>query len=77
MLRKEEMTAGDIAAQFDITKPTISHHFAVLKVASLISSRRDGQTIWYALSFLLLLAIPLGYSLLYYKRLERGGQLEA
>jgi ArsR family transcriptional regulator len=50
MLRKEEMTAGDVAARFDMTKPTISHHFAVLKAAGLITSRREGQTIWYALN---------------------------
>jgi ArsR family transcriptional regulator len=49
MLRKEEMTAGELAERFDMTKPTMSHHFAVLKAADLISSRREGQTIWYAL----------------------------
>ena len=27
LLRKEEMTAGDVAARFDMTKPTMSHHF--------------------------------------------------
>lgn len=50
LLRKGEMTAGDIAERFDMTKPTMSHHFAVLKDADLISSRRDGQTIWYSLN---------------------------
>jgi ArsR family transcriptional regulator len=50
LLRKEEMTAGTVAAHFDMTKPTMSHHFAVLKEAGLISSRREGQTIWYALN---------------------------
>jgi ArsR family transcriptional regulator len=50
MLRKEEMTAGELAERFDMTKPTMSHHFAVLKAADLISSRREGQTIWYALN---------------------------
>lgn len=50
LLRHEEMNAGDVAAQFDMTKPTISHHFSVLKAAGLITSRREGQTIWYALS---------------------------
>lgn len=49
LLRSEEMSAGDVAARFDMTKPTVSHHFAVLKAAGLITSRRDGQTIWYAL----------------------------
>jgi ArsR family transcriptional regulator len=48
--RKEEMTAGDVAARFDMTKPTMSHHFSVLKDAGLVTSRREGQTIWYALN---------------------------
>jgi ArsR family transcriptional regulator len=50
LLRHEEMTAGDVAGHFDMTKPTMSHHFSVLKDAGLISSRREGQTIWYALN---------------------------
>jgi ArsR family transcriptional regulator len=50
LLRKEEMTAGDVAARFDMTKPTMSHHFSVLRDAGLITSRREGQTIWYALN---------------------------
>lgn len=50
LLRSEEMNAGDVAAHFDMTKPTMSHHFAVLKNAGLISSRREGQTIWYSLN---------------------------
>jgi ArsR family transcriptional regulator len=49
LLRHEEMSAGEVAARFDMTKPTMSHHFAVLKAAGLITSRREGQTIWYAL----------------------------
>ena len=50
LLRKREMTAGEIAERFDMTKPTMSHHFAVLKDADLVTSRRDGQTIWYGLN---------------------------
>lgn len=50
LLRKGEMTAGDIAERFDMTKPTMSHHFAVLREADLVTSRREGQTIWYALN---------------------------
>ena len=50
LLRHEEMNAGDLAARFDMTKPTMSHHFAVLKAAGLLTSRREGQTIWYALN---------------------------
>ena len=50
LLRCGEMTAGDLAERFDMTKPTMSHHFAVLKDADLLTSRRDGQQIWYALN---------------------------
>ncbi|TFW31527.1 autorepressor SdpR family transcription factor [Massilia horti] len=50
LLSKEEMTAGDVAAHFDMTKPTMSHHFAVLRQAGLVASRREGQTIWYSLN---------------------------
>lgn len=50
LLRKGEMTAGDLAERFDMTKPTMSHHFAVLKEADLLTSRREGQTIWYGLN---------------------------
>lgn len=50
LLRKQEMTAGDVSARFDMTRPTMSHHFAVLKAAGLVTSRREGQTIWYSLN---------------------------
>ena len=50
LLRRGEMTAGALAERFDITKPSMSHHFAVLKQADLVSSRRDGQQIYYALN---------------------------
>ena len=50
LLRAGEMTAGDLAGHFDMSKPTMSHHFAVLAAADLITRRRDGQTIWYGLN---------------------------
>ena len=50
LLRRGEMTAGDLADRFDMTKPTMSHHFSVLKDADLLTSRRDGQQIWYSLN---------------------------
>ena len=50
LLRKGEMTAGDLAQRFDMTKPSMSHHFAVLKDADLVTSRREGQQIWYELN---------------------------
>src|SRR5438876_2580499 len=50
LLRRGERTAGELAEQFDMAKPSMSHHFAVLKQADLITSRRDGQQIYYALN---------------------------
>ena len=50
LLSSGEKTAGEIAEHFDMTKPSVSHHFAVLKEAGLIRSRREGQQIFYALN---------------------------
>ena len=50
LLRRGEKTAGDLADNFNMSKPTMSHHFSVLKEADLITSRRDGQQIWYGLN---------------------------
>ena len=50
LLSRGEKTAGDLAERFDMSKPSMSHHFAVLKEADLICSRRNGQQIWYSLN---------------------------
>ncbi|MCG8402509.1 MAG: autorepressor SdpR family transcription factor [Firmicutes bacterium] len=50
MLRRGDMTAGEIAKQFDITKPSMSHHLNVLKQAGLVLSDRNGQHIYYSLN---------------------------
>src|SRR5690348_8140197 len=45
-----EMTAGQLAERFEISAPSMSHHFSVLKGADLITARREGQQIYYALN---------------------------
>ena len=52
LLRGGEKTAGEIADHFAdrMSKPSVSHHFAVLKAADLITARRVGQQIYYALN---------------------------
>jgi DNA-binding transcriptional ArsR family regulator len=50
LLSHGEKTAGELAEGFDMTKPSMSHHFAVLKEAGLITSRREGQQIWYRIN---------------------------
>ena len=50
LLGDREMTAGDLAKHFEMTKPSMSHHFTVLKDADLIRFRREGQQIWYSIN---------------------------
>jgi ArsR family transcriptional regulator len=50
MLREKEMTAGEIAAEFDLAKPTLSGHFAVLREAGLVQTEKSGTTITYRLN---------------------------
>jgi DNA-binding transcriptional ArsR family regulator len=50
LLSRGERTAGELASSFDMTKPSMSHHFAILKEADLVSSRREGQQIYYTLN---------------------------
>jgi len=50
MLKEGDMTAGDIADRFDMTKPSISHHLDLLKQADLVVSVKKGQFIYYSLN---------------------------
>jgi ArsR family transcriptional regulator, repressor of sdpIR and other operons len=49
ILSRGERTAGELAERFDMAKPSVSHHFSVLKEAGLIRARREGQQIFYSL----------------------------
>jgi len=49
-LREGDMTAGEIADLFNISKPSISHHLDILKQAELVESHRNGQFIHYSLN---------------------------
>ena len=50
LLREKEMTAGEIAKHFDLAKPTLSGHFAVLREARLVAREKSGTTITYRLN---------------------------
>lgn len=47
LLREKPMTAGELADHFDLSKPTMSAHFGVLKAADLVYTERRGTTITY------------------------------
>lgn len=50
LLREGPRTAGDIAEQFHVSKPTISHHLDLLRQAELVTSHKHGLYITYSLS---------------------------
>lgn len=49
LLRSGPKTAGKLAEAFDVSKPTMSAHFAVLKDAGLVTTERNGQQVIYHL----------------------------
>jgi ArsR family transcriptional regulator len=50
LLKKRDMSAGEIAEQFNISKPSISHHLDLLKQAGLVVANKDGQFIHYSIN---------------------------
>lgn len=50
MLRSRDMTAGEIAEHFSLSKATVSHHLSILKQAGLIAGDKKAQTITYSLN---------------------------
>ena len=50
LLKKKDLTAGEIADKFSISKPSISHHLDLLKQAGLVESVKEGQYIYYSLN---------------------------
>jgi DNA-binding transcriptional ArsR family regulator len=47
LVRDRELSAGEIASGFDVTRPAISQHLGVLKEAGLVSERREGTRRFY------------------------------
>ena len=60
LLRDGDRTAGEIAAHFQLSKPTLSGHFNVLKEAGLVLTERRGTQILYSLNLSLLEGALLG-----------------
>jgi ArsR family transcriptional regulator len=50
LLKQKELTAGEIADQFHISFPSISHHLELLKRADLVHSSKEGQYVYYSLN---------------------------
>ncbi len=50
LLKEKDMTAGEIADHFQMSKPSISHHLNLLKQADLVWDERQGQHMMYSLN---------------------------
>lgn len=50
LLKEKDLSAGEIADAFNISKPSISHHLDILKRADLITSEKNGQFIIYSIN---------------------------
>jgi len=61
LLRKGPMSAGDISDRFDVSKPTMSAHFAVLKEADLVDAVKSGKSVIYHLKLSVLEEALLGF----------------
>jgi DNA-binding transcriptional ArsR family regulator len=61
-LQAGPMGAGELAALFDVSKPTMSAHFAVLAEAGLIEAEKQGRTITYHLRMSVLEDALLGFA---------------
>jgi DNA-binding transcriptional ArsR family regulator len=50
LLKESDLSAGEIADHFNISKPSISHHLNILKQAQLVQDERQGQSMIYSIN---------------------------
>ncbi|MDA3850821.1 MAG: autorepressor SdpR family transcription factor [Spirochaetaceae bacterium] len=50
ILKKSDLSAGEIVQQFSMTAASISHHLTVLKNADLVLAEKRGQQVFYSLN---------------------------
>lgn len=61
LLRKGPLSAGEISDQFNVSKPTMSAHFAVLREADLVHTEKVGKSVLYHLKLSVLEEALLGF----------------
>lgn len=62
LLRKGPMSAGELSDQFQVSKPTMSAHFMVLKEADLVHAEKNGKSVIYHLKLSVLEEALLGFA---------------
>jgi len=73
LLRQGPKTAGELASEFGVSKPTMSAHFSVLREADLVDATRDGKAIIYRLKLSVLEDALLGFAEVFGMKIEPGG----
>ena len=61
LLRRGPMSAGELSDRFEVSKPTMSAHFAVLKEADLVHAEKAGKSVIYHLKLSVLEEALLGF----------------
>lgn len=74
LLRERDMSAGELAEQFDSSWPTLSRHFAVLREADLIQGEKQGASIIYSLNISVLEEALLGMMEMF--RIDRKDEID-
>lgn len=62
LLRNRSMSAGELCSHFEVSKPTMSAHFAVLKEADLVHAEKAGKSVIYHLKLSVLEEALLGFA---------------
>jgi len=61
LLREKPLSAGELSDQFEVSKPTMSAHFAVLREAGLVHAEKSGKSVVYHLQLSVLEDALLGF----------------
>ena len=72
LLRQRPLSAGELAKHFDVSKPTMSAHFAVLREAGLVASVKQGKSVLYEIQLSVLEDALLSFAQLFGWQLQEG-----
>ncbi|MBN4046486.1 winged helix-turn-helix transcriptional regulator [bacterium AH-315-P15] len=76
LLKERPMSAGELSAQFNVSKPTMSAHFAVLREANLVASEKHGKSVVYQLKVSVLEDALLSFAQVFGWELQNSEQAE-
>lgn len=72
MLKEKDLSAGEIADRFRLSKATVSHHLSVLREAGLVLTEKHAQTVMYSLNMTVFQSFLLTIHQLFSGQTEKG-----